>query len=327
MSRIKQILRQITPERKKKEIKTIRKIKLSSELQKWIKEYEKVGERDGFIWKWLYVVNKVFVCPSVSRKYHKSLVETKFLFNMFIVLIDDVSEKKDSKFFLGELLKVPFRREEIKFVKLNKKEIVYLKFTRKLWRQIERNVKKYPRYNKSKEVFNYDIVQLLNAVEFGRLVCKHYHLINEEEYWAYFPWSMQIVLDYDMDLMCVSRLTDNELRIYRNISLYAQKMGRIGNWISTWEREFRDNDFTSCVFPYALQNNILTLKDIKNNNSEHIIKKIKKFKAEKYLLKKWEGYYQEIDKFSLYSTNINIKKILETLEYLIFMHLISRGYK
>ena len=187
MSKIKQILRQITPERKKKEIKAIRKTKLSSELQKWVKEYEKVGERDEFIWKWLYVVNKVFVCPSVFRKYHKSLTETKFLFNMFIVLIDDISEKKDSKFFLGELLKVPFRREEIKFVKLNKKEIIYLEFTRKLWKQIERNVKKYPRYNKSKEVFNYDIVQLLNAVEFGHLVCKHYHLINNLKGYVNFP--------------------------------------------------------------------------------------------------------------------------------------------
>lgn len=323
-----EILRSITPEVKKREIEKIQKIKLPAELQKWVREYEKAGgERDEFIWKWLYIMNKIFVCSSAQKKYLESLVEVKFLFNMFIVLLDDISEKKKGKRLLDKLLIIPFNKEEIKCGNLNKKEKEYFKFTIKIWNQIEKTIKKYPNYGEMKEVFDYDTTQLLVSVKYSHLICKYYHLINEDEYWMQFPWSMQIVIDFDIDLMCMPKLTDDELRAYRIIALNAQKMGRIGNWISTWERELKEKDFTSFVFPYILENNSFTLKELKSRSEDDIVKKVKDSKAENYLLEEWDECYNKISELIKFSQVVNVERILKTLEYLIFMHLISRGLK
>ena len=327
--KFEQILKKITLEKTSRQIKKINKVKLPNELQKWIEEYEKVGgKRDIFIWKWLYMMDEVIAYSAVKRKYRKSLIKTKFLFEMFIILLDDVSEKKGSHKLLDELLRISFRKKEINLYRLKKEERVYLKFTIKLWSEIEDMIKEYPHYKEFKDIFNFDVAQLLNAIKYANLLCNNHYLINEEEYWMYLPWSMQIVISYDIDLMCMPKLSDDDLRIYREVTLHAQKMGRIGNWISTWERELKEGDFSSCVFPYILNCNSFTLKELKDkNNVNKILAKVKNLEAEKYLLKKWDEHYKEIDKFNKFSNAIDIKVTLEILEYLIFMHLISRGFK
>ena len=99
-----QILKSITPEVKKKQMEKINKVKLPEELQRLVKEYKKVGgERNYFIWKWIYNILKIVTLSTVERKYKKSAIKTKFLMIMFVVLIDDIADKNGDYKLLKEL--------------------------------------------------------------------------------------------------------------------------------------------------------------------------------------------------------------------------------
>jgi len=324
---ISRILKSLTPKRIEKEIKAIQKVKLPPELMKWVREYEKVGERDEFIWKWLYYAYHEVFFPIVPSKYQQTLPKIKVLLIIFVSLLDDTADKKQNKYLLNILLKIPFEKESLNFYSPNPTENNKVNFAIKLWKYLQKKFIELPNYKKFKEIFYYDIIQLLNAMRYSYLINQNPYLINNEEYQIYLPHNMTAIICCDIDLMSSSRIDFKELSTIRKIIWYAQKMARIGNWISTWERELKEDDFTSAVIASAIDSEILTVNELKKKDKSVVIRKIKNSKIEKNLLKEWEQYYCKIEKFQKKIKRVNIKKFLYRLERFITLHLISRGYK
>ncbi len=324
---INKILKKLTPRRIKKELETVKKIQLSPGLQKWVREYEKVGERSEFIWKWLCRMLSIIQLPIISQKYRKSLLEIKVFVVMFMVQLDDVADKKQNWNLLNELLKIPLEQNYIELRRLKSEEKQYLIFTQKLWNYITKRIKRYPKYKELKEVFSYDISQVLNAMKYSYLVNKNPYLINKTEYWLYLPYNMGFFLYFDLDLMCSPNFNFKVLGPMREIIWKAQNMARIGNWVSTWEREIKDKDFTSGIFAYAIDSRAITVDDLRKGAKSKIIKKIKQLKIEKKLLKEWERCYFDIEKLGKKIKTLDTKEFLSRFEKLMTSHLISRGYK
>lgn len=324
---ISRILKELTPERIEKEIKIVQKVKLPPELQKWVKEYEKVGERDEFIWKLFLRAKQEIDYISTKKVYKNSLQEVKFLITIFVILLDDIADQKQNERLLNELSKIPFTENDIKFNKLNQEEKKYLNFTIKVWHRIDLLIQKYPEYKEFKGIFKYDIKQIVNAIEYDYLVSRNYYLINKTEYWLYSPHAMQLFTAIIVDLMCLSDFNMRGLQIIREITWQVQKMARIGNWVSTWEREIKEKDFTSGVFAYAINSKILTIQELIDTNNLQIIKKIKKAKIENKLLKEWENCYKKVFNLKRKIKTIDIQKLLNGLQKLLILEIINKRYK
>jgi hypothetical protein len=325
---IEQILKKLTPERVKKEVEAIQGVKFPPDMRKWFKEFDKVGERPVFLWKWLYKINKIWIYSPIQKKHSTSLRKVKTLYNMFIVLLDDIAETTKRKRLLDELLKIPFEKKYIDSTRLSPEDKQYLKFTIKVWLHINKIIKKFPHYKAIREPFEYDTAQFLNAVRYAYLIYRNPYYINSHEYWLYIPHSMQILINLNLDLMCSMKLDIEDVGRARKTILCLQEMGRIGNWLVTWEREIKVNDFTSIVIAYALEQGITTFRDLQNEDKDKLIEKIKNSAIEKFLLKKeWENRYKTLIERSKASKLINAKKILKLPRYLIFMHLMSRGLR
>ncbi|MFH1643858.1 MAG: hypothetical protein ABIA74_01660 [bacterium] len=240
---------------------------------------------------------------------------------MFIVLLDDVADKMKNKKLLAEILKIPIENK-INFRNCPKKK--YLQLTKKVWRSLNKKICSFPLYKNFEEIIEYDLKQIINGMDYAYLVNKNFYLINETESTIYLSFNTPGTISYMIDLTCMKNFKMRNLGIVRKIAWYTQVMTRIANWVVTWEREIKEKDFTSGIFAYALENNFINIENLKNNDTE-IILKIRESGAENYFLKEWDNLYNKINKLNKKNQDINIKAILKQIKLLTVLHLISRN--
>lgn len=331
MSKTESILRQLTQERVKSEIEAIQKIRLPSKLQESVKEYMKVGGRSPFIWKWSYAFLKKHTLPIVPKKHKKQVLIAKFLSAVINVLLDDLVDKQKNK----DLLEIALRTCTSQLVSqknlpgdsLKKPRQEYIRVIEKLCFSLTQIIQKLPRYKEFQEILLFDYQQYFNCLRYGHLTNKNGYLVNILENQIYFSHNTKIMISCTIDLMVAHNLDMNELGLYREIMWKAQRMGRIGNSLTTWKREIFENDYSSEVLSYALSRGIITHKDIMEAERQELIRKIELANIQEYFLKEWEKYYWEIEAIGKRMKSLNIEELLKGLENLLIMHLCSIGYK
>ncbi|PIS08066.1 hypothetical protein COT78_00270 [Candidatus Berkelbacteria bacterium CG10_big_fil_rev_8_21_14_0_10_43_13] len=307
------------------EIKEIQNEQFSATLAPFIERYKTVGKRkEIFVFEWCYRINQRWMVLDVLDSEKNRLRDIKTLLNMFVVLIDDISEEKNNGDLLAELLKLPSGNKPA-HINLNQDDVEYLQLTSDVWDSISHQVKQFPLYKKYKDCFDFDVFQLINAVKFGKFITDNKYHMNQLEYWQYFPNSMQIIINADLDLMCTPSFEESDLSKYREMILVTQKMARIGNWLTTWKREVLSDDYSSIVLPYAIDQNIISYDDL--DNPELVISKIDKSDARQHFLDEWQKLYDTSAEIGKQIQSADYIKILNRFEYLLRMHLISDDLK
>lgn len=311
----------------KTEIYRIGHTELHDLIQNFATEYNHFGKRDPFIWRWAYEGVVVTCLNTVESRWRESVHLTKVLGIMFVCLIDDIADEIKDKIFLNEALKIPFASQDICYENLSQLHQKYLKFALKLWLVIERRLQSYPRYEEFKEILEFDNWMLANSMRHSFLINTKNYLLNLAEHDIYAPHNMYMVFMNMVDLCCSPTFQIHELGMVREVFLTAQKMGRIGNMITTWEREIYECDFSSGIFAYGLVHKIFTLEELNSCEPVEIIQRIKDAQIEEYFILEWEKKYSKINQLSSSIDSLDIKQLLVGLEKLFRIHLGSRGLK
>jgi hypothetical protein len=149
-------------------------------------------------------------------------------------------------------------------------------------------------------------------------------LLNIEEHDMVLPHNMQMMSFATMDLMCSPDFDRRELGALREVVWHAQSMGRIGNLVSTWQREINDRDFTSGVFARAIREGDLTADDLRNAPAEVIERAIRKGGHESYFLRKWEAHRCYIQDSAARIRSVDVAALLAGLQRLIYMELVDQ---
>ncbi len=242
---------------------------LSTTLRQWIADYKGFGPRDLYLWRWCALGVRLTMLPCVEDAWREDACDTKVLSIMLNVLVDDVADRRQRSRLLPPLLSV-VRGAEPCTQGLSEDERAHVHFTRRVWREYWNRVQRYPCAAVFRELLEYDLDQLFNAIHYSALLNQQLGLLNVVEHDLYSPHNMMMMSFATLDLMCAPSFHAQELGKLREAVWHAQWMGRIGNLLSTWEREIGVGDFTSGVFAQAISRGDLTVEDLEGGDRRRI---------------------------------------------------------
>ena len=308
-------------------IERIQRRDLPDGLAYWVQEYGKVGDRDSFLWKWCLEGVDLTTLSCVDANLRDESRVTKVLGVMFDVLLDDVADQSGHADYLRALLRIPFGAPPPEFSDLTPDQQAYAETTQRVWDAISARARAFPRYAEFSELLRFDYRQLLNAMRYSHMINNDPELVNMVEHDLYLPHNMHMMVSGTLDLMCSSGFDRGELGALREALSYAQCMGRIGNLVTTWERELKERDFTSGVFAFALREGIVTAREIIDGDPDKLRETIAGHDCETFFLNRWLDRRNRLAALAGSIRSVDINELVNGLERLLETHLGSRGLK
>lgn len=297
-----------------------------------IDDYGTVGDRDPFLWKWLHAVLPEIELSCVSSADADRLDEAKLLASMFVVCLDDVAEKRRDRPTFEEASKIPFASQSVDSDRPGV-DADCLVFVTSLWERLEEIVAQAPRAEEFADIFEFDFKQTINAIGYSFVVNRNLEMANPAENERYDAPNMMLYTYVNLDLMHSPSFDRADLAPLRKAALAAQKMARVGNGITTWQRELEEGDFSSGVFACALENGVVTPDELlraregDEEDVRRVAETILDAGVEDDYFRQWEESYGEMQALESAATSVDLGAFRDGMREVMKYHLASRGRK
>jgi hypothetical protein len=303
----------------------IHSMSLSPAIAEWAAQYARVGSRGEYLWKWCERGARLTTLPSVASHLMGHICETKVLSIMLCVLLDDVADGHGSERFLDALLKIVDDPRPSVAGKLARRNRLYADTVRKLAQTYYDRLSKYPCHDVYRDLLRFDQSQFFNALKYSHLLNESPGLLNVIEHDLYLPHNMHMMSFATLDLMCSPGFSGNELGKLREAVWHTQCMGRIGNLLSSWQRECRCHDYTSGVFARAVETGDLSLEQLFSGDQQTIEAAIAAGGHERYFFDRWRHHRRCYKSLAAQIESIDLSSTLAAHDSFLRMHLASRG--
>lgn len=305
-------------------VRTWEQLEFPENLQAWVNRYRQVGQRDLYLWRWCLFAVDLITLSSVDQRLLVASRDIKFLIGMFNCLIDDVADQDHNHRFVRSLLTLTRGGTPQGETPA---ECQLAEFVTEVWNEIWKRAAELPRFREFEPLLAFDLRQLCTTVEHSDLTTQLPELMNRIEHDLYSSHGMMVTVAATVDLMASPDFDRQDLSGLRSLLWHAESMARIGNLVSTWEREIADGDFSSGVFMEALWQGNVHPSDLRAENEEQLVRMIIASDIEGDFLRRWESHRTEVRQFGRKLSSIDIEDYIGRLDRLLESEIFSHGQK
>lgn len=307
----------------------LRGITLPQPVSNHVAAYEKsIGHRDSLVWKWVYNLFEAFTLPTVPDSKVQDAETAKLLLTLYVTTADDLVEHDNDPSTFAKARTIPFESESPLTPDANSPgDSAVLEFLRDLWVDLQAALESAPRYPEFRDLFRYDLRQVWNAIDYSRVLNEHTDMANHEELRRNDTHNMALFPYVAIDLMYSPAFDRTDLGRLRSLVWQLQQMARIGNWISTWERELSENDYTSGVVVRAIERGIIDPETISPTDHAGLQSRIERHDIESELLSDWDRLRRAAEMEAGRIDSFDAGGLVDGMTVVLRHHLASDGLK
>jgi len=330
-------------------LKSVHEHDLPPEIQEIVAEYRRLdGERSTFLWKWIHRLAPANVMPFVDEAHREAVATNNTMLVIFVTLLDDLVEKRrDYETFdaITALVQLsgwsnrravgagrgPRRGDGGRWGRADVDE-PYAAFAVRVWDTLLDRLERSPSFERYAPLFRFDVGQIVTSIEYSTLVIEHPELATVEDLQRYESHNMGMHSFLDVDLMHTSEGRPDDLAVLREAVEIAQQMARIGNWLSTWEREVRDGDVSSGIVVSALERGIVGADDLPDPEApdpavaERVIERVDDHDVESSFLATWNDKYRQLVALDREADGVDLGPFVDGTEEVLRYYLASRWF-
>lgn len=303
----------------------IETVELPEVVETVVDEYDRVlGDRDRFLWKWIHNLFDAFTLSSVATDRRNTVRNHKTLLTVFITTLDDLAERESDTTTFDRARHIPFRTGTAGA------EGAVVEFLADLWATVEAELRTAPRYEEFADIFEYDFRQTVNAMDYSRFLNETPAAANRAEAERYDAYNMAVFPYACVDLMYSPSFDTGELGALRSLLCDLQQMARIGNWVTTWQRELAEGDVSSGIVVCALERGVITPAEVTDPDQatvDRLVDRIKSYGIEAEFMREWEIRSRAVRKRTGELDSIDVGAMVDGFETVMDHHLTSDGLK
>ncbi len=306
---------------------------LPDELDALVEDSQALEQaRPVFMWQWVHRLAPQNTLPCVEPAHRERVPVDKTITILFITLLDDCLEKRGDEETFNELARIPLPAQTARPDRSGV-DGQYVRFARRVWTTLLDRLREAPHFEEYVDLFRFDIEQAIDAIRYTQIPISAPQLATLGDLERCETHNMAMFAYADIDLMHSPIAVRRELGPLRDAIWDAQLMARIGNWISTWERELREGDFSAGPIVYALEEGIVSHEELRQaadgdgHLKDRLIERIHRRGVEKEFFKRWEDRYYRLYTHERRLSTVDLKPFIAGVEEVLRYHLASTGLK
>ncbi|WP_436927303.1 hypothetical protein [Halosimplex amylolyticum] len=309
-------------------LRQIRQVTLPERVERLADAYDAhFEERDRFLWQWIYSLFPSFTLSSVAEEHAAHVREQKTILTMYVTVLDDLVEHRGDRRTFREACRLPCDVVDADPGRAAVDTETFA-FVERLWTEFADGLADAPRREEFADIFAYDFSQTADAMEYSALLSDNPSMANLTGATQYDSHNMVMFPYADVDLMYSPGFDQRDLGTLRNTLWDLQEMARIGNWLTTWEREVVEGDYSAGIVVAAIEEGVVSPTEVAaTDEREAVVEAIRESGMDRRFRRRWQRIYEDVRARHATADSVDLATLVTGMETVFEYHLATEGLK